>query len=70
MPNLADLKLSGRRLRRGVIRTSMTVGPSTRKGPRVLVTSLPKSGTHLLSAVLGQFPELAKFPGNRISTLR
>lgn len=55
-----------KRLRRQAVRASMTLGPSRRSGPRVLVTSLPKSGTHLLSAVLEQFPELKKFPGNRI----
>ncbi len=67
MPNLPPTALAtGRRLRRGLTRTTMTVLPSRGDGPRVLVTSLPKSGTHLLSAVLAQFPELAKFPGNRI----
>ncbi len=66
MPGLSDLTTGGRRIRRGFLRTSMTLGPSRGDGPRVLVTSLPKSGTHLLSAVLAGFPELSKYPGNRI----
>lgn len=63
---MSRVKSSVRRIQRGAIRTSMSLGPATGSGPRVLVTSLPKSGTHLLSAVLGQFPELSKYPGNRI----
>ena len=57
-----------RSVQRGVTRASMTVAlPGRDRGaPRVLVTSLPKSGTHLLSAVLNEFPELAKYPANRI----
>ncbi len=71
MSTLDKMKSGAHRAQRGVRRVSMTSirsAPNARggEGPRVLVTSLPKSGTHLLSAVLAEFPELAKYPGNRI----
>src|SRR3954469_16879899 len=54
------------RMRRAYRRAALSIPGSRGAGPRVLVTSLPKSGTHLIAAVLGGFPELVKFPGNRI----
>lgn len=63
---MSNLRSTVRKLERGVKKTAMTLGPRSGAAPRVLITSLPKSGTHLVSAVLQQFPELDKFPGNRI----
>ena len=62
----AAVRSRARRLQRGAVKASMWVTPPGASGPRVLVTSLPKSGTHLISAVLSEFPDLAKYPGNRI----